>query len=78
MAVPELGWGWGCPLLPRLPLKTYYLHCGLGQSLFPIRVWTGLTFGDEMESCWTDCILFSRRFEEKNLGKTFLPLLPWG
>ena len=41
MAVPELGWGWGCPLLPRLPLKTYYLHWGAwAESLFPIRVWT--------------------------------------
>ena len=35
MAVPELGWGWGCPLLPRLPLKTYYLHWGgLGREPF--------------------------------------------
>ena len=38
-----LSWarGGGCPLLPRLPLKTYYLHWGAwADNLFPIRVWT--------------------------------------
>ena len=50
---------------------------GLGQrAFFQYVSGQDATFGDEMESCWTDCILFSSRFEEKNPRR--LTVLPWG
>lgn len=69
--------GWEeCPLLPRLPLKTYYLPCGAwAERLFQSSPGQDATFWDEMETCWIDCILFRSRFEEKS--PRLFPVPPW-
>lgn len=50
---------------------------GLGQrAFFQYVSGQDATFGDEMETCWTNCILFRSRFEEKSPSR--LLGLPWG
>lgn len=75
--MPELGWGWGCPLLPRLPLKTYYLQWGAwAESLSNTCLDRTLHLGMKWIAVGPTVFYLAGVLRGKT--QDFLPVLPWG